>query len=365
MIPGSNIDKMGSERPRRNRRPTYKVVASLSASPMMTSAPKKRKTDEQEGVEYIVHPGHGRDAAARTNREPELRAKRPRRMVEVVLPTLRQIHDRQRTVAIFTRNDPPSSQETRAVNVKEEEDVKLYSFMHDEVKVGIKEEEVMSNHDEQLVHSRLSLIGYQTLDIKLPPSILGATTTREFTSRVWGGNTLSIFPKIGKEFTHGLDDFMYLNTLFNPHAPRWPGAPGLLFTLRDDGDDWPRIQRVIICLRPGVWQYVGQYKMTSTPPLTADEWRAQSSKIKKLLATSLARKKDDGGLKARIVLRRRLQREPSPGEFEQAIRSGKKFQSTPEEILQAFNEGRTIIHVWCMKCVGYDHGFQRRIASGK
>ncbi|MGZ7279982.1 hypothetical protein ACXWQB_09540, partial [Streptococcus pyogenes] len=62
---------------------------------------------------------------------------------------------------------------------------------------------------ENIVRDRLALIGFDTLDIKIPQDLLRVTTTRRVTSRIWGGCMRATLPKISKEFTHGLKDFMY------------------------------------------------------------------------------------------------------------------------------------------------------------
>lgn len=145
------------------------------------------------------------------------------------------------------------------------------------IKVEVKPEEITP---ENIVRHRLASIGHDTLDINVPRNILETTTNRRIMSRIWGGNTRSRFPKINKGFTHGLDDFMYANLLYDPHAPRRPGSPGLIFQFKDEGQEWPKIMRLIIRLRGNVWQYMGQYKLTAAPPLTPVEWRAQSIKVK-------------------------------------------------------------------------------------
>ncbi|KAH0833093.1 hypothetical protein J3R83DRAFT_12085 [Lanmaoa asiatica] len=198
-------------------------------------------------------------------------------------------------------------------------------------------------------------------DLKVPSDILDTTTTRDVTTRIWGGCRLATFPKIGRRFTHGLDDFMYTSLLYNPHAPHWPGSPGLIFKFRDDGQEWPKIMRLIVRLRDNAWQYMGQYKLTAAHPLTLDEWNAQSFKVKRRWAVKLSKRKMDGGLKAKIVLRKRLGRDPTPQEI---LNSSGRFRASADEILQACDEGRAVVRVWCMKCVGYDVDFQRRIAAG-
>ena len=222
--------------------------------------------------------------------------------MEVVVPTLRLARNaRLKSESKDEACNTPAvlkheSQEPPQIK-SEEEDIKMYfhlqvliylvvmarSFMvcvfrilQDTIKVEVKAEETVS---EDVVRGRLALIGYETFDLKGPRDILDATTTREFTTRVWGGNMQATFPKIGKEFTHGLDDFMYITLLYDPHAPRWPGSPGLLFRFKDDGEEWPKIMRVIVRLRSNPWQYMGQYKLTPAPSLSPNEWNAQSLKV--------------------------------------------------------------------------------------
>ncbi|KAF8556224.1 hypothetical protein OG21DRAFT_1483294 [Imleria badia] len=294
--------------------------------------------------------------------------------VEVVVPTLRQVQDAAhlRQSETETRSTPAvrrehdSQEQPPPPHIKsEEDDAKMYFLLQAiylaRIKVEVKAEEIIS---ENVVRDRLALIGYDTFDLDVPQDILDATATREFTTRIWGGSKQATFPKIGKEFTHGLDDFMCISLLYDPHAPRWPGSPGLIFKFRDDGQEWPKIMRLIVRLRDNVWQYMGQYKLTAAPPLTPDEWNAQSLKVKRKWANKLSERKFDGDLKAKIVLRKRLGRDPTPQEVVTALESKERFHASADEILQACDEGRAVVRVWCMKCVGYDVDFQRRIAAG-
>lgn len=143
----------------------------------------------------------------------------------------------------------------------------------------------MSN---DVVNRRLAIIGHHMHDVQLEPNIRDVTTTRNFTSSRWGGNTQETFPSIRKALLdqHGLNDFMYLNLFFNPHAPQWPGAPGLFFgsSVSEEGpSDWPEIQRVLVRLDTSSWLYVGQYQMTPAPCLTPDEWISQDPKASVVL----------------------------------------------------------------------------------
>lgn len=64
---------------------------------------------------------------------------------------------------------------------------------------------------------------------------------------------------------------MYISLLHDPHAPRYPESPGLFFKFRDNGQEWPKIMRLIVHLKDNACQYMGQYKLTAAPPLTPDE----------------------------------------------------------------------------------------------
>jgi len=222
---------------------------------------------------------------------------------------------------------------------------------------------------DDVVHHRLALIGHETYDVGLDLHLRDVTTTRSFTSRKWGGNTQSTFPKIGEDFLaqHGLDDFMYLNLLFNPHAPRWPGAPGLFFASSAAGGEagaWPTVQRVVVRLKTNTWLYVGQYRCTPAPSLTTDEWKSQALKVKQTWANKTATQGWGEDIRAQIVLKRRLHRNPTKQELTDAIASGEKFAASADATHRAFDDGDAVLHSWCMKCVGYDEDFQREIAAG-
>lgn len=141
----------------------------------------------------------------------------------------------------------------------------------------IKQEEVLS---EDVVRRRMARVA--PYPVTLDPAITGVTTTRTFTSKQWGGNTQATFPKIRPDMLarHGLDDFMFLNLYFNPHAPQSPGAPGLFFasSVHPEASAWPTIERVLVRLKSNCWLYVGQYQCTPAPSLTPEEWTSQAPK---------------------------------------------------------------------------------------
>lgn len=132
----------------------------------------------------------------------------------------------------------------------------------------------------ETVWNRLNSIGHEPYPIPLDDSLSRVTVTREFLTSLYGGNIQQTFPSIAAERfeVHGLDDFMFPNLDFNPCAPQIPGAPGLFFRPRPL-DSWPKVQRVITRIDHNAWQYVGQYKMTASTPLTKEEWALEDYQV--------------------------------------------------------------------------------------
>lgn len=88
----------------------------------------------------------------------------------------------------------------------------------------------MELHRDTL-RDRYRSLGYDPYPITFDKNILDQSFPRLFISHLYGGDTQSTSPNIGKAklAQHGLNDFMYANLLYQPHAPEVPGAPGLFF----------------------------------------------------------------------------------------------------------------------------------------
>ena len=85
-----------------------------------------------------------------------------------------------------------------------------------------------------------------------------------------------------------MDDFMYLHPAYQPVAPQVPGACGLFFTTGTSiGKEWPAFQRVFTRIDSNVWQYMGMYRLTSSPSLTRREWLDQEPKVSKIFLNLL------------------------------------------------------------------------------
>ncbi|KAG9315312.1 hypothetical protein JVU11DRAFT_4451 [Chiua virens] len=278
--------------------------------------------------------------------------------VEVLLPTKKHVYG---TDAPEVENASTFIARNNLVKKEEPEELRPKLFFFG--KVEIKKEEMLS---EDVVSHRLANVPSYGVD--LDPVIRDVTTTRIFTSRRWGGNTQATFPEIRAEMLarHGLDDFMYLNLFFNPHAPQWPGQPGLFFasSVYPEAEEWQPIKRVLVRLKSNCWFYVGQYHCIPAASLTPDEWKAQAPRVKQTWTNKVSTQGWGIDIRAKLVLQKRLGRNPTIQELRDAVESENKFSATPEEIHDAFDRGDAFIHSWVMKCVGYDENFQREIAAG-
>ncbi|KAH6873721.1 hypothetical protein BKA70DRAFT_1352592 [Coprinopsis sp. MPI-PUGE-AT-0042] len=130
--------------------------------------------------------------------------------------------------------------------------------------------------DLNVLWSRLVTAGIppDLFPITLDREIRDVCVSRVFMSKMWGGSSQEAFPHIGKDFTHGLTDFMYPGPDSQPGAPEVPGAPGLWLDLEDEtGTHWiasggerPKRLFTRIMKQPCLWQY-------------QEEWRQQKATV--------------------------------------------------------------------------------------
>lgn len=85
------------------------------------------------------------------------------------------------------------------------------------------------------LRDRLKPIGLEIQDqhFTLDQATREVVVTRLFMSKTYGGNMQMTCPVPARKFldVHGMDDFMFLPTGFQPEAPLLPGAPGVGWTL--------------------------------------------------------------------------------------------------------------------------------------
>ncbi|KAF5329336.1 hypothetical protein D9619_009278 [Psilocybe cf. subviscida] len=166
---------------------------------------------------------------------------------------------------------------------------------------------------------------------------------------------------------HGMNDFMFMNTEFQPQAPEVPGAPGLWFNPNDNGHiGRHRVFTKINMANPNnKWLYVGQYDVRLANPsrLSVQEWRAQPVALQNTWADAIANKDWGDWVCARILARKLYGREPYDDECQELVDSGRYREVTTDEVKEGYHSGKELMVVWTMKCVGYDNRFQKDISQ--
>ncbi|KAL4255281.1 hypothetical protein AB1N83_013283 [Pleurotus pulmonarius] len=209
--------------------------------------------------------------------------------------------------------------------------------------------------------------------VPLPMEIRDVTVSRHLISSIYGGNVQQTFPTPSAKFLaqHGLADFMCLNYIMNPNAPRLPGSSGFYFEAgavhAADRNDYPpgTQKRVIMQTDVSKWLYTGQCRMEPSQSLTADEWLDQSNEFRRLWVSEILVRGWAEKLRSRVVLRKRLGRVPTDKELTDAMESTPGFSKdvTADDIYDSFARGEHFIAVWGLKCVGYDTAFQERLVE--
>ncbi|KDR74309.1 hypothetical protein GALMADRAFT_250113 [Galerina marginata CBS 339.88] len=214
------------------------------------------------------------------------------------------------------------------------------------------------------IRDRLIPIGLDPFPITLDENLQNTTVSRAFMSSRYGGNTQETFPNIGARHlaTHGMNDFMYLNSMYQCRAPQFPGYPGLFFNT-DTGGGWSGRHRVFTRLDSGKWLFMGFYETKAALSLTKEEWAQLPSYTRRTWATQIINKGWGGYFRARVVARRELGRKPTKAEWLAVYDSGRYKNSTAEDVAKAFERGDELLAVFTMKCVGYDEAFQRELCE--
>ena len=147
------------------------------------------------------------------------------------------------------------------------------------------------------LRDRLKPIGLDIQDqyFTLDQATREVVVTRKFISETYGGNMQMTNPIPARKFldVHGMDDFMFLPTAFQPEAPLLPGAPGLWFNNNADealeGFDKPKrvfVQVVpVVGSRKSVYQFMGMYMVRPAVPeyMTVEEYAALSPQVEIML----------------------------------------------------------------------------------
>ncbi|KAJ7226628.1 hypothetical protein B0H12DRAFT_1030397 [Mycena haematopus] len=211
-------------------------------------------------------------------------------------------------------------------------------------------------------------IGTDLYPIELETDVRDVSVRRDFMTTHYGGNSFSAFPAIGKEWytKTGHRYFMYPNLVLNPDSPMIPGAPGLFLTAtgrsaRESTVEWTaNTYKVLTRLGTHDNLYMGEYIIQPADSLTQAEWNDQTPTMRKRWCSKLA-KKDWGRItRTRIALREQLGRDPTFDEVDTALETDERYLDVNAiDIASAFDQGEEQLAVWTVKCVGYDHQFQR------
>jgi len=148
----------------------------------------------------------------------------------------------------------------------------------------------------------------------------------------------------------------------HPHAPPTPGAPGIWIDCSYSGFSGQG-KRLIVRVKTkplALWQYMGQYDLQPSDPLSLQEWTMQSEQTKAAWVKCMHTKDWGGNVRARIKFRKLEGRDPTDGEGH-GLGIPDPEEVSPEEIRQAFDKGEERLYTWTLKCQGYDEGFQRKI----
>ncbi|TFY68478.1 hypothetical protein EVG20_g3536 [Dentipellis fragilis] len=223
------------------------------------------------------------------------------------------------------------------------------------------------DEDRITLQNRIDAVGRDPFPIALDPAIRNAGVSRDFMSAVYGSSPQGTFPTISpdKLAMHGLNDFMYINTEFNPFAPQEPGETALFFIAGlIDGKVWPPLSRVFVKKEVGQWVYMGQYKVEEMQPLSAEEWLLQSDIVRNTWVREIFKSKWGRQIRATIIFRQKKKRDLTKEELAKMLKSNDHFCGTSiPEIQKVFDEGKQSLEVMTMKCMDYDEAFQRRIIA--
>lgn len=129
-------------------------------------------------------------------------------------------------------------------------------------------------------------IGLHPYTVTLDPSVRFVWVKRRWMSKIYGGSAVAITPEVSATRDTPYRDFLYINVAKgHPNGPRAPGMNGLCYMekpVQDNGSQ-DEIKRVFVNLGDGKWLYVGQYKLSPSPPLPTSNWILQSSAVRIIL----------------------------------------------------------------------------------
>ncbi|TFK91350.1 hypothetical protein K466DRAFT_327135 [Polyporus arcularius HHB13444] len=209
---------------------------------------------------------------------------------------------------------------------------------------------------EEAAANRLS--GCRQFEVPaIDPELRSVSTARSFLASAFGGNGQQ-----PSTVARNGDNFLFPKFEMQPNLPYAFGMPGLLYSASFMRDWKEGRQKLFVGLREGHVWYVGDYVLDRGLALSAEEYRAWPKEMKFKWATYIRTTKKHRDIKVGIVMRRELNREPTEVELASAVGDKNKYDDLRDsEIIQAYEEGREVMNVWRMQCVGFDVKFLQAI----
>ncbi|KAI0693702.1 hypothetical protein C8T65DRAFT_744640 [Cerioporus squamosus] len=192
------------------------------------------------------------------------------------------------------------------------------------------------------------------------PSLSRVPVNRKQMGNIYGGSLMRMCVRTAGR------DFLFPGLDMNPFLPRAAGTPGLLIRSNDALPWKGDVQTVFVGLRPGEYVYCGQYRLQRTEALSAAEYRALSSKVKRKWAAGLVNKPKFKDVRVRVATRRDHGREPTFQEIAAVVADRSdayKGHVSEQDIIRAYERGEERLLMWKMECVGYDEEFLKELVS--
>ncbi|KAH9485875.1 hypothetical protein JR316_0002790 [Psilocybe cubensis] len=199
-----------------------------------------------------------------------------------------------------------------------------------------------------------------TAALNIDPVPLGVSVSRRALSKSFG------LPGMGFLWTSRNKQHRFLTPTYDvyPDMPRYPGAPGLLLSCREEVSNnapWSLFGKIEAKKKP-MLEYRGEYKCYVVGQMTREEFTAQESSVKQTWGIKIAKHKRYSvyrDMRARMTLRLRYNNEPTEREIieESELINGRKYASplTSDDVIDAFERGDEHIKIVKIVCVSYSH----------
>ncbi|KAF9525904.1 hypothetical protein CPB83DRAFT_908867 [Crepidotus variabilis] len=217
----------------------------------------------------------------------------------------------------------------------------------------------------------------ETPTLKVDPPPVYVEISRDFLRVCYGGSNQQFLQYIQPERNPSGNfkrRIVFPMLDMNPAMPAAPGEPGLVFASRHEIlEDGPWTLFVKRNPKIAIWLYLGEYICELCGKMTAEQFRAQSSKVQTEWAEFLLKMKLFEvyvSMRARIALRKAGILPIDDKEAEEilvaaevvAVKNKKPlYEVNAKDIVKAFRRGDEGVDIIRMTCVKYDHVFVKDI----